>query len=230
MTRIFQVAVLLLIVAFCFGQMALAEDNHHFQARVAQERTGAVTDKTNPPPKKNLYALISGMSIIPTPTDTASNDVWPCFPNTANANYADCSNIDEGGVVLGVPGYTLSFTNCDGDTSTSPPCGQIYWFYEDDTADNTDDLVVSITVKQGANYVLNTGNFDFGPNPFPAGSIIVISDDTNFGTLGAAGAGNGNCAGTLTTCVNPKPGVANVVVTTTVGTHHITQKFNVFLE
>ena len=158
------------------------------------------------------------------------NDEWPCFPNGSNPNDADCSSIATGGVVIGQPAYTQSFSACDASSSDSPNCGQIFWFYEDDTGDGTDDLVVSIVVKQGKNYIMDTGPFNFGPNPYPAGSVVVIWDDTAFGTLGETGPGNGFCAGSTETCVNPVKGVASVTVTTTVGTSTINSKFNIFLE
>jgi hypothetical protein len=79
---------------------------------------------------------------------------------------------------------------------------------------------------------MDTGPFDFGPNPFGSvpGTVIVISDDTSFGTVGQSGPGNGNCAGSTETCVNPVKGVATVTVTTTVGTSTIHSSFNMFLE
>jgi hypothetical protein len=177
---------------------------------------------------KKLEQLSSGFGILP-PVDGGGNDEWPCFPNQ-NANGADCSAIATGGVVIGTPAYTQSLANCDNSGSTYAACGQVFWFYEDDTGNNTDDLVVSIVAKQGAKYVMDTGPFNFGANPFPAGSVVVISDDTSFGTVGQTGPGNGNCAGSTETCVNPVKGVVSVTVTTTVGTSTITSKFNLFLE
>ena len=123
-------------------------------------------------------------------------------------------SIAAGGIVIGTPGHMQSLAACDDNTSTISNCGQIFWFYEDDTGDSTDDLIVTIAVKQGKNYIADVV-YDFGPNPFPAGSVVIISDDTAFGTLGESGSGNGFCYYSTETCVNPKAGAAVVTVTTT---------------
>jgi hypothetical protein len=230
-SRMFQLLAVLAVIAFVIcGQPATAQNQHHIQARVLP-----ATHADNMQPLKAskekavLEQLMSGFGVLP-PVDGNGNDEWPCFPGSDNPNAADCSQIATGGVVLGQPAYTQSLSACDGDTESSPNCGQIFWFYEDDTGDNQDDLVVSIVVKQGVDYILDTGAFDFGPNPFPAGSVVVIYDDTAFGTLGQSGPGNGFCAGSTETCVNPKSGVADVTVTTTVGTSTIKSAFKMFLK
>jgi hypothetical protein len=218
-SRPFQVAASLAIVVFCLcGQQALAQ--HHLQAHVIPGM--GVGNGPNVTPL--LFQLSAGMGVLP-PLDGGGADQWPCFGGSP-----DCSTIAPGGVVIGTPAYTQSLANCDGNTPTSPNCAQIFWFYEDDTNDNTDHLIVSLAVKQGTSFILNTGNFDFGPNPFGPGSIIIISDDTAFGTLGASGKNNGFCAGSNKTCVNPVAGVANVTLTTKVGTSKITSKFNINLK
>jgi hypothetical protein len=225
-SRLFHVLACCALVAFFVcGQPAFAQNVHHLQARVVNPGGAHAQAKTE---KKALEELSSGFGVLP-PVDGGGNDEWPCFPNQ-NANGADCSTIATGGVVIGQPAYSQSLSACDANSDSATNCGQVFWFYEDDTGDTTDDLVVSIVVKQGKNYVLDTGPFNFGPNPFPAGSVIVISDDAAFGTLGETGPGNGYCAGSTETCANPVKGVASVTVTTTVGTSTITSKFNMFLE
>ena len=171
-----------------------------------------------------LFQLSQGFGVLP-PLDGSGADEWPCFGGSA-----DCSTIAPGGVVIGAPAYTQSLAACDADSASSTNCGQVFWFYEDDTGDNTDDLIVSIVVKQGLNFILDTGNFDFGPNPFPAGSVIIISDDVAFGTLGETGKNNGYCAGSKKVCSDPVAGVATVTVTTKVGASKITGKFNINLQ
>jgi hypothetical protein len=225
-SRLFHALAICAMVAFFIcSQQAFAQNVHHLQVRVVNPGGAHAQAKTE---KKALEQLSSGFGVLP-PVDGGGNDEWPCFPNQ-NANGADCSQIATGGVVIGQPAYSQSLSACDANSDSSPTCGQIFWFYEDDTGDTTDDLVVSIVVKQGKNYIMDTGPFDFGPNPFPAGSVVVIYDDTAFGTLGASGPGNGFCAGSTETCVNPVKGVASVTITTTVGTSTITSKFNMFLE
>jgi hypothetical protein len=220
-SRLFQVIASMAIVAFFVcGQQALAQ--HHLQARVMPATHQGIAQPPSGPVL--LFQLASGMGVLP-PVDGGGGDEWPCFGGSA-----DCSTIAAGGVVIGTPSYTKSLTACDANTPTSPACGQIFWFYEDDTNDNTDHLKVSIAVKQGTKFILDTGIFDFGPNPFPAGSVIIISDDVAFGTLGATGKNNGFCAGSNKICSDPVAGVANVTVTTMVGTSKIMSKFNINLQ
>ncbi|MGC2246960.1 MAG: hypothetical protein WA609_10200 [Terriglobales bacterium] len=226
-SRWFQVLACLALVAFLVcAQQAMAQSRHHFTVRVV---SGPASHQGNGVQRFNeLFQLASGFGALP-PVDDGGYDAWPCFPN-ANANGADCSQIAPGGVVIGTPAYTWSYTACDANTATSTNCGQIFWFYEDDTNDNTDDLILSITVKQGSNFILATGNVDFGPNTFSPGSIIVISDDAAFGTLGETGKNNGYCAGSKKTCSDPFAGEATVIVTTKVGPSKISSRFNINLQ
>jgi hypothetical protein len=176
-----------------------------------------------------LFLLGSGFGALP-PVDGGGNDEWPCFSGSSDPNAADCSQISAGGVVIGTPAYTWSLASCNGNTSASPNCGQLFWFYEDDTGDSTDNLIVSLTVKQGTNFILATGNIDLGPNSFPPGSIVVIYDDTAFGTMGETGKNNGFCAGSKKTCANPLKGIATVNFTTKVGASKISGRFNINLQ
>ena len=219
-------AALAVAVLFVSGQ-AVAQ--HHLQFRVVP---GVHADGAQSPraakEKKALEQLSVGFGVLP-PVDGGGNDEWPCFPNQ-NANGADCSQIATGGVVIGQPAFTQSLSACDANTGTSPNCGQFFSFYEDDTGDSTDDLVASIVVKQGKNYILDTGPVNLGVNPFPAGSVVVIYDDTAFGTLGQSGPGNGFCAGSTETCVNPVAGKASATFTITVGTSTIKSTISMFLQ
>jgi len=226
-SRIFQsFAAIAIVVFFVCGQQAVAQ--HHLQLRVVSGPQANVHPPKGPKEKAVLQQLSSGFGFLP-PVDGGGNDEWPCFPNQ-NANGADCSQISTGGVVIGAPAYTQSLSACNANTNTSTNCGQVFWFYEDDTNDNTDDLVVSIVVKQGVDYILDSGPYNFGPNPFSPGTVIIISDDAAFGTLGQTGPGNGYCAGSTESCINPKPGIATVTITTTVGTSTIKSSFKMFLE
>jgi len=226
-SRVFQLLACLAVVALVAGgQQALAQSPHHLQVQVV---SGAHANLHHPgkSEKKVLQQLSSGFGVLP-PLDGNGADEWPCSSVFANA--ADCADVAPGGVVIGFPAYSQSLSNCDASASGAPNCGQIFWFYEDDTGDNTDDLVVSVVVKQGRDYILDSGPVNFGPNPFSPGQVIVIYDDTAFGTLGQTGPGNGFCAGSTETCVNPVKGVASVTVTTTVGISTIHSSFNMFLE
>ena len=226
-SRWFQVLALTVILAcMVCGQQALAENPHHLQIRAVN--INGFESQKGAKEKKVLEELSSGFGVLP-PVDGSGNDEWPCFPNQ-NANGADCSSIATGGVVIGQPAFTQSFSACDADSDSSTNCGQVFSFYEDDTGDNTDDLVVSIVVKQGKNYIMDTGPYNFGPNPFSPGTVIVISDDTAFGTLGQTGPGNGYCAGSTETCVNPVPGKATATFTITVGISTIKATVSMFFE
>ena len=218
-------ASLAIVVFFVCGQPALAQSPHHLQFRVLPGvHANGVHPLKGVKEKAVLEQLSSGFGVLP-PVDGSGNDEWPCF-----AGGADCSSISPGGVVIGEPAFTQSLSACDANASGAPNCGQVFSFYEDDTGDNTDDLVVSIVVKQGKNYILDTGPFDFGPNPFSAGSVVIIYDDTAFGTLGQTGPGNGFCAGSTETCVNPVAGKATATFTITVGTSTIKSTINFFFE
>ncbi|MGH6890067.1 MAG: hypothetical protein ACREHF_12880 [Rhizomicrobium sp.] len=177
------------------------------------------------PVAPNLYRMNAEFVYLP-PQDGQGNDEWPCF---GGQNQADCSNVALGGVVLGTPQYVWPLANCDANMNGAPNCGQINWFYEDDTNDTTDHLFLTVKVKQHSKYVLDVGPIDYGVNPF-AGMQVVIYDDTAFGTLGQSGPGNGFCAGTTETCVNPHSGPAVAEITTTVGTYTTTQKFRIYFQ
>lgn len=221
------VSALAILFVFVWAQQAMAQ--HHIQFKVVP---GVHAQGSQLPrvakEKKALEQLSAGFGVLP-PVDGGGNDEWPCFPN-ANGNGADCSQISPGGVVIGQPAFTQSLSACNASSAGAPNCGQFFSFYEDDTGDNTDDLVVSIVVKQGVSFIFDTGSVNLGPNPFSAGTVIVISDDGAFGTLGQTGPGNGFCAGSTETCVNPKAGKATVTFTITVGTSTIKSTTNMFLE
>jgi hypothetical protein len=219
-----------MLALFVCGQQAAAQNPHHFQVRaVSAVDAGKVYPPKGPSEKLRLEQLSSGFGVLP-PVDSNGYDEWICFAGSSNPNAPDCSSIAAGGVVIGQPAYTQSLANCDASSSDATNCGQFFSFYEDDTGDNSDDLVVSIVVKQGAKYIMDTGTVDLGLNPFPAGSIIVIYDDTAFGTLGQAGPGNGFCGGSTETCVNPVKGPVTATFTITVGTSTIKTTIDMFLE
>jgi hypothetical protein len=170
----------------------------------------------------NLYPIDAQFGYLP-PKDGNGNDYWPCYTGGSNA---DCSSLPANGVVVGIPLYTpWSVSACD----TSTPCGQIYFFYDDLTNDSTDDLIVTVTVKQGSNYIFAVGPQDIGPNPF-ANEVVVFSGDKAFGTQGQSGKGNGWRAGSKRTCVDPAAGVANGEAIIQVGSYQMKEKFSFYLQ
>ena len=246
-SRFFQVLASLAVVAFFVcGQQALAE-GHQYHIQVVQ-RANPEQAPTNPPPKSNLYALQQAFTATPGAVNTDGSDLWPCFGNGAGTG--DCPfigdpqvNFPVGGVAVGSAAYVWSYTNCDGDTSTSPVCGQTETWYSDDSNDTTDDLTYAITatqVQSGVTVTLaDSGTVDFaGVNPFGStpGAAIVIYGDQNFGDLGVTtGPNNGNCSANVNypvasnvesgitypyviaagaTCVNPLPGLVTLTATT----------------
>lgn len=229
-SRMLQVCALVATTALLVcGRQAVAQSPHHFQIRaISTPNADRVYPPKGPTEKKRLEQLAAGFGVLP-PLDSNGYDEWICFPGSSNPNSPDCSSIAPGGMVVGQVAYTQSLSACDASASGAPNCGQIFWFYEDDTSDTTDDLVVSVVVKQGLNYILDTGPFNFGPNPFP-GSVVAIIDDTAFGTLGQTGPGNGFCVGSTETCVNPVKGPATMTITTTVGVSTIKTTVDMFLE
>jgi hypothetical protein len=220
--RFLACAVLAVMIAVCvFGQPALAQEvrSGNFTVHAVPGQVGL-----GPLATPLLFELAQGFGVA-APPDGSGNPQWPCF-----GGGADCSAIAPGGVVIGTPAYTWSLTNCDQNNANVPPCGWIFWFYEDDTGDNTDHLIVSVTGKQTTKYVLNTGNIDFGPNPFAPGTVIVVSGNQGFGTMGQTGKNNGNCVGSGKTCVDPVAGPVLLTVTTAVGKNKITGKFTINLK
>jgi hypothetical protein len=173
------------------------------------------------PVAPNLYPLSAEFGLLPTNYD--GTDEWPCY-----GGGAACSSIDPNGLVLGIPEYTWSLSACDNNNLPATPCGQINVIYQDATGDTTDDLIFTLAVKQGSNFILARTR-DFGPNPFSGGTAIIYGDKA-FGTQGASGKGNGWCAGSTHTCVNPVAGLAIGEATVQVGSYELKQKFSIWLQ
>jgi hypothetical protein len=212
-----------------FSLQALAQENgSHVRVHVTPSKHSLAVPNTG---DGVLVPLAAGFSALP-PQDGNGYDEWPCQPANPDAdNDADCSSIAAGGLVIGTPAYTWSLADCDADTPTSTNCGQVFWSYEDDTGDNTDDLVVSIVAKQGTAVLLDTGDINLGVNTAAVGSIVVLSQDAAFGTLGATGKNNGYCAGSKKVCSNPLPTAPiTIVVTTDIGRYKLMKSFKIVLQ
>jgi hypothetical protein len=211
------------------GQQALAQDGHSdVRIQITPPSHPLELRTPNPGADGVMVPLISGFSVLP-PTD-GGFDAWPCQPTTGD-NSADCSSISPGGLVIGTPAYTWSYAACDADSSMSTNCGQVFWSYEDDTGDNTDDVLVSVSAKQGTAVLLDTGKINLGVNTAAAGSTVLISLDTAFGTLGATGKNNGYCAGSGKTCANPLSSAPiTIMMNTTIGRYKLMKSFKIILE
>jgi hypothetical protein len=214
-------AILLSTALVLAGSTALAS-----APRLAGFRIQAIpaqkAETVRPSVPNNLYPISAQFGYLP-PKDGGGNDYWPCYTGGSNA---DCSSIPANGVVVGIPLYTpWLVSSCD----TATPCGQLYFFYDDLTNDSTDDLVLTVTVKQGRNYIFAVGPKNLGPNPY-ANEVVVFSGDKAFGTQGQSGKGNGWCAGSSHVCVDPVAGVANGEAVIQVGSYRMTEKFSFYLQ
>jgi len=204
-SRLFQALVLVALVAFfACSQLAVAQEKPHYQIKVLP-RMNSDVPQVNPGPPANLYGL--GQAFTAFALDSNSADAWPCFGNTASPS-PDCSTIQDGGVVVGIPSYVWSFANCDADTNGTSntkyvPCGQTETWYEDDSGTgNTFDLTYLLTATQVQSgvtkYLVDSGTVDFGPNPFggatPPSDVIVFGDQNLGDWPGAtSGKNNANC-------------------------------------
>lgn len=260
-SRLIQILASLAIVALCVCGQALAQEKPHFQLKLVPRVHADNTVRPEVTPTVNLYALeaafTQGYPTIGANSD--GTDIWPCFGDTSSAN-PDCSTIGDpsitfpsGGAALGAPAYVWQLANpgangygCDADTNGTSntsylPCGQTETFYEDDSNDTTDELLYSIEVVQGTTVLVDSGEVDFGPNPFGGSTPpadVVIYGDQNFGTWPGAGSGKntGNCTADVNyplaspanpgalyivqankTCANPVAGPATLTAITELG-------------
>ena len=267
MKRVFLIAVLVLVVAFCFGQFALAANHPQFSAKIVRQggvHADGVSSNytfTYPSTTPGLYGVAQWFGGGPiasyaSPFNTDGYEIWPCFGGGTVAPNADCLTVGDptqplapSGAVVGVPfyGWPLKFTDgsnfCDQTTTADLPCGQVETWYEDDSLDGTDDLLYLLTALQGTSYVSDSGTYDFGPNFTGGGpgSVVVISGDQGFGTMGQTGPNNGNCAADYNypllapsypgvyevqankTCVAPATGAVKFTALTELGTPKYTK-------
>jgi hypothetical protein len=213
MKKLSQFAVLALVVAFCFGTLAMAELNkseapttlHH--PRIVKSHHGDL--KSDTAPAANIYGVWQAFAGTPAIYGLSANSdgspVWPCFGGGTSSN-PDCPTIgdpaqDNYGVEVGVPNYTWEKSACNATSTSTAVCGELETFYEDTTADTTDDLLYSFTAINGTSgtaYIADSGTEDFGPDALgaPASAYpitVIFSGPQNFGTMGQSGANNGNC-------------------------------------
>ena len=229
MKRTLAFVALVSLVAFCFGTMALAANHAQFSAKIVRNggahANGVSPDYTFtfPSTTPGLYGVAQWFGGGPiasyaSPFNTDNSEIWPCFGGGTAGN-PDCPSVGDpsqalatSGFVGGVPfyGWPLKFTDgtdfCLQATTADLPCGQVETWYEDDSLDGTDDLLYLLTAQQGTAFVSDSGTYDFGPNFTGGGpgSVVVISGDQGFGTMGQTGPNNGNCAADSTTPCLPR--------------------------
>jgi hypothetical protein len=217
----FKAVFLISAAAVLAGSTALAaaRGQNGFKAHaVPISQTGAF----HPSIPAGLYPMNAQFTLLP--SNYTGTDQWPCY-----GGGAECSSIDQNGVVLGIPVYAWSLASCDNSSAPATPCGQISFFYQDLTGDTTDDLILTVSVKQGSNYIFAKGPIDLGPDPYYM-EDVVFSGDKAFGTQGQTGKGNGWCAGSKHICVDPVAGVADGEVVLQVGPYEMKQKFAINLQ
>jgi hypothetical protein len=221
-TRLFKMLSLIAIVALLVcGQAIAADTAHHYTVKLVP-RAGGASVEFAPAEPANLFALTAAFTASPlaspdtSPTNSDGTPIWPCFGSYSSASGTstenpDCPTIGDpkqgfpaGGAVLGSPAYAWSLSACNATASSSPVCGQTETFYEDNTGDETDDLLYTVEATQGTTVIADSGTEDFGPCAFfggPAGCTgapgfpfqVVFTGDQNFGTQGVTGKNNGNC-------------------------------------
>ena len=208
-TRMFMFAALAVIVALgVCGQVQAQELQIHPGKFTIVGRVPVVQDAA---PDVAIPALLGedlSMAVIPA-ADGSGNPYWPCF--TGSSSQPDCDTIPSGGVVTGVPYLTWSKTTCTAKVATAP-CAELTWWFQDDSTDVTDDLIVTLKAIQGAK-TLWTDILNAGPNPF-SGYIIVLTDGIAFGPGDCLNGG---------TCKKPAAGEVTLEATVTVGTESATQ-------
>lgn len=182
----------------------------------------AKSDPFRPTINPGLYPLNAQFGLLP--TNYNGTDQWPCY-----GGGTECPSIDSNGVVVGIPINAWSLSSCDNSSLPATPCGQIYFFYQDLTGDTTDHLILTVTVKQGTNFIFAKGPTDLGPDPY-FNEVVVFSGDKAFGTQGQTGPGNGWCIGSHHTCVDPVAGPATGSVSMQVGHYHMGQTFKFNLQ
>jgi hypothetical protein len=134
------------------------------------------------------------------PFDGSGDPYWTCLTGGSDP---DCSSIPAGGWVSGIPYLFWSKKAC---ASKKNYCAQLSWWFQDNSADTTDDLTITISANQGKKFILYT-NFDAGSNDTYSGYLISLAYDVTFGP--------GNCG--TETCAKPVDGEATLQALAIVG-------------
>lgn len=199
-------AALAVIVAFGVrGQaqaQAVAGQNQH--AKLTMASPIQPTEDMTPDLEAQLFGVVNhpplvggslAMGVIP-PLDGSGDDEWPCF-----GGGADCSAIASGGYVSGYPNVGWSKSGCN-----NKACAQLIWWVLLNSSDTTDDVIITIEVKQGTKVINYSGPIDFGPQA--AGTYYLTDDYLGFGTKECASG---------ETCGKASTGLATMTATIQVG-------------
>ena len=189
-------AIAVIVALGVGGHPALAAAPQFHRSVIGHVPAQVNPDTTAP----TIFQLVTNFGTL-APIDGSGNYEWPCLTGDA-IDWPDCSSIPAGGLVIGLPTYTVSLANC---LDPNVACIGGLEVVEDDNPSTTKDFNWALRITQGDAVILNTGALDFGPNmpntiQFIGGNLYV---------------GPGNCA--IGTCVAPVPGVATATTWTWVG-------------
>lgn len=231
--RLVTLLTVLAVVGLCFSA-ALAQEAHPPHAVLLKSATSSV-DPAAPAAPTGVWIPWADFAAFSNATNSDSSFLWPCFgeyapssgTNTGHAANPDCPTIGDpsvpfpnGGVVLGNPSYLWTLAACNATSTSSPNCADQESFVTDNSADLTDELLVSIVITQGSGATLktiyNSGTVDYGSNIFGVtASQFPINwinyNPQNLGDMGVAtGPNNGNCFADLN---YPIPGANYAAIT-----------------
>ena len=195
--RMLMFAAIAVIVAFGVGGHPALAAAPQFHRSVIGHVPAQVSPDTTAP---TIFQLVTTLGTL-APIDGSGNDEWPCLTGDA-VKWPDCSSIPAGGLVIGLPTYTVSLANC---LDPNVACIGGVEVVEDDNPSTTKDFNWALRITQGDAVILDTGELNLGPNmpntiQFIGGNLYV---------------GPGNCA--TGTCVSPVAGKATATTWTWVG-------------
>jgi hypothetical protein len=199
--RMFMLAALAVTAALGVPGQALAQDSAGLDPHLKLVAVAKIP-MTDISPDTAAPALLGGplaLGVLP-PLDSSGNEYWACFTGGSDP---DCSSIPAGGWVSGIPYLFWSKKTC---TSKKTACAQLTWWFQNNSTDTTDDLIVTISANQGEKFILYQ-TFDAGSNDLYSGHLIWVTIDVGFGP--------GYCG--TETCSKPVDGEATLQALALVG-------------
>jgi hypothetical protein len=198
--RMFMLAALAVTTALGVSGQAPAQDSAGFDPHPTLVAVGKIP-MPDISPDTAAPAMLGGplaLGVLP-PLDGSGNEYWTCFTGYG----ADCSSIPAGGWVSGIPYLFWSKKTC---TNKKTACAQLTWWFQDNSTDTTDDLIVTISANQGKKFILYQ-TLDAGSNDLYSDNLIWVTIDVAFGP--------GNCG--TETCSKPVDGEATLQALAIVG-------------
>jgi len=179
---------------------ALAQDSAGFDPHLSVTAVAKVPIQ-DISPDTAAPAMLGGELALGTlpPVDGSGYEYWPCFTGVST----DCISIPAGGIVSGIPHLFWSKKTC---TSKKTACAQLTWWFQDNSTDTTDDLIITISANQGKKFILYQ-TFDVGSNDCCSGYLVDLATNVAFGP--------GNCG--TETCSKPEDGEVTLQALAIVG-------------